>query len=538
MSRHTEKQFTNDATTPMIVSVAACIDDNGIVRDMHAAGGIVGQNDIQRAEAQRMHRWIRNTFVGQHEFFFNAHNGKVPAPSFAESPSAPEIKIINTIDFSPEAIADAMKGTPGLIERIMRRDFSKGSTQTTKGAASDRKEARAVTVGHPGYEFAPKVGTYWQDRNRPARFFMVVSTHECEGHSHVRMLRVDNQRGGEYEWTFTTPSAWNEMFAPTTSDKVPGLTPYAQMAAELYDVSFKPARERRVGMPPELGMGYGLIESLFRDFIENVPFDGSEQPPAAGERYFSVISGGTYTVIDARRKQDSTDYYVTMERDGDKHRTKFTYRDHATWLATWRPADDEGNARKTVEVELRVDAGDAMRQVGEASAAAAEAGRKLHEAFEAIDDAAVFDLVRVFDELHRRLPGWDKQPTSGPTLNQTDLAIRAIRTLVRMHGRKENDDLREQNKKLAATLESRTREVDALKKERGGSWGPERIRTEQDRMREMVYEYARLFRIIHGTDRLKVHMQAFGVTTMRDLPPEVYIDFMRDCRTYAEKCMP
>ena len=68
----------------MIVSVAACIDDNGIVRDMHAAGGIVGQNDIQRAEAQRMHRWIRNTFVGQHEFFFNAHNGKVPAPSFAE----------------------------------------------------------------------------------------------------------------------------------------------------------------------------------------------------------------------------------------------------------------------------------------------------------------------------------------------------------------------------------------------------------------------------------------------------------------------
>ena len=34
MSRHTEKQFTNDATTPMIVSVAACIDDNGIVRDL------------------------------------------------------------------------------------------------------------------------------------------------------------------------------------------------------------------------------------------------------------------------------------------------------------------------------------------------------------------------------------------------------------------------------------------------------------------------------------------------------------------------
>ena len=398
MSRHTEKQFTNDATTPMIVSVAACIDDNGIVRDMHAAGGIVGQNDIQRAEAQRMHHWIRNTFVGQHEFFFNAHNGKVPAPSFAESPSAPEIKIINTIDFSPEAIADAMKGTPSLIERIMRRDFSKGSTQTTKGAASDRKEARAVTVGHPDYEFAPKVGTYWQDRNRPARFFMVVSTHECEGHSHVRMLRVDNGRGGEYEWMFTTASAWNDLFAPTTAGAVPG-SPYAQMAAELHDVSFKPARERRVGMPPELGMGYGLIESLFRDFIENVPFDGSEQPPAAGERYFSVISGGTYTVIDARRKQDSTDYYVTMERDGDGHRTKFTYRNHAEWLTVWRPVDDEGNPRKVVEVELKLDtrdASEALRKVGEAA----------HEAAEA---ALVFNqghtLNRIVAELDRRVPG-------------------------------------------------------------------------------------------------------------------------------------
>lgn len=425
MSRHTEKQFTNDATTPMIVSVAACIDDNGIVRDMHAAGGIVGQNDIQRAEAQRMHRWIRNTFVGQNEFFFNAHNGKVPAPSFADSPSAPEIKIINTIDFSPEAIADAMKGTPGLIERIMRRDFSKGSTQTTTGAASDRKEARAVTVGHPNYEFAPKVGTYWQDRSRTVRFFVVVSTHECDGHSHVRMLRVDNQRGGEYEWAFTTPSAWNEMFAPTTADKVPGLTPYAQMAAELYDVSFKPARERRVAMPPELGMGYGLIESLFRDFIENVPFDGSEQPPAAGERYFSVISGSTYTVVDVRRKLYSEDYYVTMERDGDKHRAKFTYRDHATWLTVWRPVDDEGNPRKVVEVELKLDtrdASEALRKVGETAHEAASAMFEFH---------ATDAIARIVRELNKRLPGWVEQPPGPVVYDTADLIIRAIRSLSR-----------------------------------------------------------------------------------------------------------
>lgn len=539
MSRHTEKQFTNDATTPMIVSVAACIDDNGIVRDMHAAGGIVGQNDIQRAEAQRMHRWIRNTFVGQHEFFFNAHNGKVPAPSFAESPSAPEIKIINTIDFSPEAIADAMKGTPGLIERIMRRDFSKGSTQTTKGAASDRKEARAVTVGHPGYEFAPKVGTYWQDRNRTVRFFVVVSTHECDGHSHVRMLRVDNQRGGEYEWTFTTPSAWNEMFAPTTSDKVPGLTPYAQMAAELYDVSFKPARERRVAMPPELGMGYGLIESLFRDFIENVPFDGSEQPPAAGERYFSVISGSTYTVVDVRRKLYSEDYYVTMERDGDKHRTKFTYRDHATWLATWRPADDEGNARKTVEVELRLDtkdASEALRSVGEQAHAAAEAMMDFREA------NAERQLNVIYRELDRKVPGWRNMGAHYENIDDVGLALRAIRSInkhmlnyqqIANTATAEVSKLSDKNRELSSLLGVRTREVDALKQERGGAWDAARVRREQDTMRELLRHYALLFARHHGKAKLKELLATLDSHNLLGLPQEHFMLLVTKCEAHS-----
>lgn len=539
MSRHTEKQFTNDATTPMIVSVAACIDDNGIVRDMHAAGGIVGQNDIQRAEAQRMHRWIRNTFVGQHEFFFNAHNGKVPAPSFAESPSAPEIKIINTIDFSPEAIADAMKGTPGLIERIMRRDFSKGSTQTTPGAASDRKEARAVTVGHPNYEFAPKVGTYWQDRNRTVRFFVVVSTHECDGHSHVRMLRVDNQRGGEYEWTFTTPSAWNEMFAPTTSDKVPGLTPCAQMAAELYDVSFKPARERRVAMPPELGMGYGLIESLFRDFIENVPFDGSEQPPAAGERYFSVISGSTYTVVDVRRKLYSEDYYVTMERDGDKHRTKFTYRDHATWLATWRPADDEGNARKTVEVELRLDtkdASEALRSVGEQAHAAAEAMMDFREA------NAERQLNVIYRELDRKVPGWRNMGAHYENIDDVGLALRAIRSInkhmlnyqqIANTATAEVSKLSDKNRELSSLLGVRTREVDALKQERGGAWDAARVRREQDTMRELLRHYALLFARHHGKAKLKELLATLDSHNLLGLPQEHFMLLVTKCEAHS-----
>ena len=579
MSSRIEKQFTNAATTPILITMSFELNDDKIIERIDAAGGTVPQNDIAKAEQQRMVRWVRDTFIGQHEFFLNAHNGNVPAPGFTETSGNADplnvdqrdrrFVVVNTIDFSPEAVAKAMQGTPGLIDRILRRDFEKQRNQTTVGAASDKAEARAVSVGHPGYEFAPKVGTYWQDRNRTARFFTVIATHECDGHSHVRMLRVDNQRGGEYEWAFTTPSAWNEMFAPTTADKVPGLTPYAQMAAELYDVSFKPARERKVGMPPELGAPYSAqrvsldalrskslpgylmlnddeaeqllhdfheahpeIGDFFRQFLDNVPFSGSEQPPQPGERYYSYISDKTYTVVDARRKLHSQDYYITMDRDEDGHRTKFTYRNHAEWLTVWRPVDDEGNPRKVVEVELKLDtrdASEALRKVGEAA----------HEAAEA---ALVFNqghtLNRIVAELDRRVPGWQKQSNSGPQVTFGDRMIRAIRTLNRMHGRKENDNLREENKRLQATLEARTKEVESLKRERGGSWGPERIRTEQDRMREMVYEYARLFRIIHGTDRLKVHMQAFGVPTMRDLPLEQYLDFMRDCRTYAEKCMP
>lgn len=448
MSHHIEKQFRNTATTPIVVAVIACADGEGIVREIHAAGGTLGFSDGQRAESQRMHRWIRDNFIGQHYFFFNAHNGIV-SDAKTEKPKQPEIHIINTIDFSPEATAEAMKGMPGLIERILRRDFEKGSNRTTVGAASDKKEARAVAAGHPGYELAPKVGTYWQDRSRILRFFVVLATHECEGHSHIRMLRVDNQRGGEYEFAFTTTDAWDRDWKQVSAAEVPGLHPYQAAAANFLNVSFKPARSRaeqrfdntlnfrgvprEVGMPRELGMGYNLprnvgktsdsyLEAVFRDFIGGVPFEGEEQPPAAGERYHSMISDQTYTVIDVRRKLHSTDHYVTMERDHDGHRTKFTYRDHATWLTVWRPLDEDG--KKHVKVEVVLDASDAMRQVGEAAHAAAEAAMDFRET------DAERQLRILYSELDRRVPGWrDAQQPSGAFVDELGLAIRAIRSI-------------------------------------------------------------------------------------------------------------
>lgn len=592
MSQHIERKFRNIATTPIFVGVAACVDDEGIVRDLHATGGTVNIEPAAAAEAQRMRDWLRDTFVGQHYFFFNAHNGVVPHARVAARDLKPEVRIVNTI--SPINLDDV--DTKTIAERIMR-----------KMVEPKYRPARADMH----FALAPALGTYWQDRNRPARFFVVTQKNEHGDHTHVRLTRVDNMRGGQYDVPFTTPTAWDKEFKQVYGKDVPG-NPYAATASVVFVeptgvtcVSFggnppisaadltdeqinrltdehsaqhpgvreflqdererqlEKRNSRKVGMPPELGMPFGkkladfpsldeflkdperrffvmprnagktsdnYIEAVFRDFIGGVPFEGEEQPPAVGERYHSMISDQTYTVIDVRRKLHSTDHYVTMERDNDGHRTKFTYRDHATWLSVWRPLDPDG--KKHVKVEIAVDASNALRQVGEAA----------HRAAEAMVDYRETDAERqlriLYRELDRRVPGWRDSETPGVFVDELGLALRGIRTLNRMHGRKENDDLREQNKTLTATLEARTKEVDALKHERGGSWGPERIRTEQDRMREMIYEYARLFRIIHGTERLKTHMQAFGVTTMRELPQEVYVNFMRDCRAFAEKCMP
>lgn len=441
MSSRIEKQFSNAATTPILITMSFELNDDKIIERIDAAGGTPCFSDDAKAERRRMSNWVRDTFIGQHVSFLHAHNGNVPAPGFTETSGSADplnldqhdrrFVVVNTFDFSPEAVAKAMQGTPGLVDRILRRDFDK---------------------------------------------------------------------------------------------------------------------QRKVGVPPELGTGYGgithpadILEMLTgakvpeatREFLDSVVFEGDEQPPAAGERYFSVISGSTYTVIDARRKLHSTDHYVTMERDGDKHRTKFTYRDHATWLTTWRPVDDEGQPRKVVEVELKQDtrdasdASDALRGLGETAHEAAQATFEFH---------ATDAIARIVRELNKRLPGWAEQPPGPVVYDTTDLIIRAIRWFNRRMRNYEQLAV-DSAKELRRMVDLETENA-ALKKELGGSWAPERIRTEQDRMREMVYEYARLFRIIHGTDRLKTHMQAFGVPTMRFLSSEQYLDFMRDCRTYAEKCMP
>ena len=597
MSSRIKKQFSNAATTPILITMSFELNDDKIIERIDAAGGTVPQNDIAKAEQQRMVRWVRDAFIGQHEFFLNSHNGKVPAPSFAESPSAPEIHVVNTIEAPGVSTPEFAKR---LAEHIMRKN-------------PELNPEPEPEVGHQNYADAPRVGTYWRDLERSQRFFFVQSTHECEGHSHVRMLRVDNQRGGVYDFPFSDGVQWGKMFERVTGKDVPG-NPYAAAGSVVYaregdiEVSFggnaainardltdqqidrivvehgeqypglreflvdarKP--ERKVGMPPELGMPYGeakrvpfdeleirwhaipteeaerLVEQyrnahpevsqLFRQFLDNVPFEGSEQPPQPGERYYSYISDQTYTVVDVRRKLHDTDLYVTMERNIDKQRAKFTYRDHAHWLAVWRPLDHEDKPRKTVEIELKVDAADAMRQVGEAAHAAAEAAMDFRET------DAERQLNVIYRELDKHVPGWRNRGFHHERVDDAGLALRAIRSLnkhMRNYQRiaetstNEVAKLSDKNRELSSLLGARTREVDKLKQERGGAWDAARVRREQDTMRELLRHYALLFVRHHGRATPKRLLAELDTETLLGLPHEHFMLLVTRCEAHSDR---
>ena len=421
MSDWINKTFRNTATTTMIVSVAAHVagliklDDE--VTDILATGAVAPNSDDERAEQARMHKWIRQTFIGKPASHFHAHDGIVP---------------------------DAI--------RVASRDLK--------------------------------------------------TVEDCKAR-----------------------------FGNTTNFG----SPYITLAESYTGMKYVPARRApmRILKPLYFKHPANIGKTNYTcEFLNAVKHSGHELPPQAGECYFSVVTGNTYTVVDVARKlHHETDYYVTMERDGDKHRTKFTYRNHTEWLTTWRPVDDEGKARKTVQVDVMHEA--------------AEENRRYFAAFE---DSAVYDLIRIGNELDKRLPNWKELPSTPPgrfsAYTMLDLMIRALRTLARQRDNtteslrnvlKENEALKEQNKMQLAMAEVRNKEIAKLKQERGGSWGPERIKTEQSRMYAMLEEYCMLFKHSFGIERLRVHVDAFGMKMLRDLPLEKYVDFMKDCRAYADK---
>lgn len=472
-------------------------------------------------------------------------------------------------------------------------------------AALGLDPSRETEVGHEGFTDAPNVGTFWQDRERPARFFFLISKHECSGHTRMRMLRVDRERGGAYAFMYENPRQWAKQFKAVERSDVPGVNPAASTvvlmdcgeckvsfdgaevvpASELTDEqigvvvkehgdqhpglrefleSLRPQRvplsslktrifatsgavdpfnldqrDRRFTTVEDLPNAYSKLAEQIKDvpyrsvldgvpqymqqFLDALDFNGNEVPPAVGERYFSWISSSVYRVVDASRKLHREDYYVTMEREHDGHRAKFTFRDHATWLAVWRPVDPEGNARPVEMVDVPTTTIDLTR--GESYAIPA--------CDESRESNAERQLNVIYRELDRKVPGWREAGDGDHVfLDDVALALRAIRSLSKHMNnyRAVADTL---GKELRAAQEHAGEQLKAINTT--NKRHSAQMRESTDLVREMLRAFCRSFDERFGREAFKQQLVAFNATSIQNIPFDQIVPFMERCRAYARQ---
>ena len=165
------KHFRNKALRAMSFPLVALYGSDNIITSVRPwKNQLVGMNDDQRAEVDRMVTWANTTFVGQTTEFFDAHNGIVPSPQasiadfdFSSDPyarmaevfgvpyksvrettmpktlgtaSRPSganfyhtsgdadfridgVRFVVLDDLNPEAIAEALLATPGALDAIL-----------------------------------------------------------------------------------------------------------------------------------------------------------------------------------------------------------------------------------------------------------------------------------------------------------------------------------------------------------------------------------------------------------------------------------
>ena len=467
--------------------------------DAVPCGGFSPQIDAFNAECKRMHDWVRTTFIGQDITCLQSHNCVVPSSWSAQIKDSAELlreaedladrvfcaghgrlpcfAVVNTINI--EAPDEAK-----LRELLGKKsDFHRQLADAIRRQAEPPKKKAEP----------PRVGTYWRGKLLDHIYVLVIGVEEhATGGYYLPLKHVGSESRPDFKarWTKHWANLWTRVYG---SD-VPGRpelalasivfmekgTLYATFGgndpisvdqlsdSQILAIEREHKRDfpdvrnfleagramerernpRKISKPSVLGAPYGEDKTeekavqleagadYYQQFLSSVDSIGvNELPPREGERYFSIVSGNVYLVIDTTRKPYSRDYYVTMERESDKHRTKFTFRNHAVWLAVWRPVDHNGEAREVVQVEVealedRKAAREAMqKKIGKA---AHEVAAQLEEYMREVDEDGVLDdLVRIYDELHRRVPGWNNKSLHEPGRTEADLAIRAIRKMAR-----------------------------------------------------------------------------------------------------------
>lgn len=478
MSQWTASRKFRNAKGTVSISVCALIQShpfvaaatNGNVIDILATGGLLPRNDEERDEAARLMQYVRDKFIGRVKSDFEnareivtGHNITMPVGrlTFPDLRKQPDITIVNTIEMPGVATPEAARRVAERIRNTVAASIRRPLYENKCRARFDNVENFKGVENVPDKRFfdAPTLGTYWREKARN-KDYQVIAVSEHEHCVTVRMMRTTND--GVFDFQFFTKNDWLERFEQCFRIHDEFYTdPYAALAATMkapYSASRVALEAQRVPLsslqrrwfvidPRQVGKTEahaiaGAFRAEYPELAEMWQGKEHEMPPAVGERYQSLIMGrNIYRVLDARRKLNSEDWYITMIRECDGYKCKFTYRDHATWFLVWVPVIDEEEQRKP---ELRVDvsaATEAFKKVGEA----------MHEAAASTSGFNTgYTLGRIERELDKHVPNWRMQSVSGPTVSFGDLMIRAIRQQAKHVNNyaQLGDQLAEQNKEL------------------------------------------------------------------------------------------
>ncbi|AHB12035.1 hypothetical protein Sano_15 [Xylella phage Sano] len=450
-------------------------------------------------------------------------------------------------DIDPHAIAEAMLLSPGILD-LLRVDLLDIEARTGKkevnielrvdtGDVIGDLEKWAKKVGMESFDQrvysknynegpAFSINSYWQSRTEPTKFYRVTGLQQCVRHWHVEMHCLQDGEPEDRVWESTR--SWADLFTPVDRETaLAPLSPQSSVGPYAYQLDAQAflRSERASGVEAEFvaeAEAPRNVVDATQQVLDGVPFHGNELPPKVGEQYQRVGSEHIYTVVDVQQGDFNTHTVTLDTHKGGVHygRNKHTFRDHAQWLAKWRPLDSEGNVKPVVYIDIENDNGAVMQEVREDMLTHNEG------------ENAVRWIRVIGRELDRRVPGWRDYDPPGVLYDDCALIIRAIRTLFRGGVQVESE--------LIAFKDS-LKEVEALAEQRLANVEKrdQRIRQMEGWIGEMSRDASRAFRNTFGRDKglevMKEMLKEFGHASLLSIPIEDRVSWVRKLSEYTAK---
>jgi len=459
-----------------------------------------------------------------------------------------DMRFVVLDDLNPDAIAEALLTTPGALDAILAgmheevltgkpqdvsielRVNTDGATETldalVKAMRSPPKWAEGIPVSGKPWPYGqalnaviqppPEAGSYWQSRTEPTKFYKITDVQPRIGHWHIEMHCLQNGEPEDRVWI--SNAQWADIFAPV--DRVTAHAPLSPQssvgphALKLDTEAFLRAPDRASDVEPS-----SEVVAATQRVLDGVEFTGTEAPPKEGEQYQRVNGDTIYTVIDVQ-KADMDTYVVTM--DAHKKgvlfgRQKHPYRNHAQWLAHWRPLDSNGEVKPVafVDIEAADDDTFALNVDNDDKEVAAE----VRELIKHENGMALRWIGLISHELDRRVPGWRDYDPPGVLYDDCALIIRAIRTLNRhmLNYQKLADELAEQNKAQLKMAEHHNKKMSQMT-----TW-----------LNEMTRDASVSFKNTFGIEKTKELLKEFGYANVLAIPEADRVSWVRKLREYA-----